>query len=72
MTDAELALAEATAWMGLPGVVAVGEGEEHGEPTIDVWVKPAEVERSFPARLHGISVRIRDSGGDVRAEGSSA
>jgi hypothetical protein len=67
VTDYELALEEAVAWMDEPGVVAVGEGEEDGRPTVDVWVKPAEVVRRFPVELHGVPVRVRDSGGDVIA-----
>jgi hypothetical protein len=70
VTDYELALEEAVAWIDEAGVVAVGQGDEGGRPTIDVWVKPAELVRSFPAELHGVPVLVRDSGGDVTA-GSS-
>ena len=72
MNDYERALEEAVAWMDEAGVVAVGQGDEGGRPTIDVWVKPAELVRSFPTELHGVPVRIRDSGGDVTAAGPPA
>lgn len=71
MSDYDDALAEAQVWLNEPGVVAVGQGEEGGQPTIDVWVKPVEYDGAIPAVLHGFAVRVRDSGGDVLA-GSSA
>jgi hypothetical protein len=71
MSDYEDALEEAQAWLSEPGVIAVGQGEEGGGPTIDVWVKPVELRREIPTALRGFTVRVRDSGGDVLAGGSA-
>lgn len=63
----EQALAAASSWMGsIPGVVAVGEGEEAGERTIDVWVTGAS-EVQLPQDLAPFQVRIRPSGGPIHA-----
>ena len=67
--EIEQAIAQAQgAWMDEDGVVAVGQGEESGRPTIDVWVAgPTSV--SFPDQLEGFKVRVRDSGGEIFAGG---
>lgn len=63
----EQALATARSWMGsLPGVVAVGEGEEGGERTIDVWVTGVP-DVQLPQDLAPFRVRIRPSGGPIHA-----
>ena len=61
----EAALASAQEWIDLPGVVAVGQGERDGRPTIDVWV--TGVAPDLPTDHRGHPVRIRDSGGQIRA-----
>jgi hypothetical protein len=65
----EAALAEAGRWIGeVPGVGAVGQGEQDGAPTIDVWVSAPPPAGRLPGRLHGFPVRVRDSGGPFRAQ----
>lgn len=54
--------------MDADGVVAVGQGEQGGTPTIDVWVTAAR-RRDFPATLDGFPVRVQDSGGPIDALG---
>ena len=67
--DIEQAVAHAQgAWMDEDGVVAVGQGEEGGRPTIDVWVS-GPTTASFPDELEGFKVRVRDSGGEIFAGG---
>ena len=53
----------------LPGVVAVGEGEEGGERTIDVWVTGVP-DVQLPQDLAPFRVRIRPSGGPIHALGT--
>lgn len=68
------ALESAREWIRQEGVVAVGQGEEEGRPTIDVWVGSPGLEGRFPEELDGFRVRVRYSGeispleGDVTAE----
>jgi len=54
-TGLEAALAVAAEWLDkVPG----------GEPTIDVWLNPATPgPNRLPESLHGIGVRVLDSGG---------
>lgn len=72
MTDAiGEALAAATAeWMGKGGVVAVAEGEDAGEPTIELWVTSGALAPDFPERFHGFRLRVRDAGGPVEVQDS--
>jgi len=59
------ALAVAQSWLGrVPGIVAVGEGEQGGEPTIDVWVTSVWTP-PLPDELAPMRVRVRSSGGPV-------
>jgi len=61
------ALETAQVWVGEDGVVAVGEGESEGRPTIDVWVSSTEAADRFPPEIDGFEVRVRESGGEIRA-----
>lgn len=54
--------------MDTDGVVAVGQGEQEGTPTIDVWVTAAR-RGDFPATLDGFPVRVQDAGGPIDALG---
>ncbi|RAY15249.1 hypothetical protein DPM19_11085 [Actinomadura craniellae] len=66
--DVDRALAEATRWMDeISEVVSVGQGESGGEPTVDVWVTGTAGAVRLPERLHGVAVRVRESGGPVDA-----
>lgn len=66
--DVDAALNEATHWIDqVPEVVAVGQGERDGEPTIDVWVTVVPGPGVLPRRLRGIPVRVRESGGPITA-----
>lgn len=66
--DVDRALDEAAHWVDrIPEVVAVGQGESGGEPTIDVWVAAAPGTLDLPERLHGVLVRVRDAGGPITA-----
>lgn len=66
--DLEAALAEATRWLDeVPGVVGIGQGEEQGAPTVDVWTTDASQATSIPRQLHGVRVRIQDSDGPFQA-----
>ncbi|MQA99156.1 MAG: hypothetical protein GEU78_02495 [Actinobacteria bacterium] len=66
--DFDQALIEAQQrWMDEGGVVAVGQGDEGGAPTIDVWAS-GELESVLPETLHGFKVRIRSSGGPIQAQ----
>lgn len=66
--DVDAALTEATHWIEqVPEVVAIGQGESEGEPTIDVWVTTEPSTGVIPQRLHGIPVRVRESGGPIEA-----
>ena len=64
-TGLEAALAVAAEWLDkVPGVVGVGLSDSGGEPTIDVWLNPATLgPNRLPESLHGIGVRVLDSGG---------
>jgi catechol 2,3-dioxygenase-like lactoylglutathione lyase family enzyme len=68
--DLQAALAEAGNWVGqIPGVTAVGQGEHDGAPTVDIWVTDAPTPpRGLPAHLHGIPVRVLDTGGPIHAQ----
>lgn len=61
------ALETAQTWVGEDGVVAVGEGESEGRPTIDVWVTSTDAADRFPPEVEGFEVRIRESGGEIGA-----
>lgn len=52
-------------WMDEEGVVAVGQGEEAGAPTIDVWVTSPGA--AFPETFEGFRVRLRPTD-EIRAE----
>ncbi|MPZ89155.1 MAG: hypothetical protein GEU81_14025 [Nitriliruptorales bacterium] len=65
------ALDEAQSWMGVRlGVIAVGQGEVDGRPAIDVWVTSPPPPDRFPQQLRGFPVVLRDSGGQIRAQGT--
>lgn len=72
MTDPfEDALAAATEeWMGKGGVVAVGEGADAGEPTIEVWATNVASGPDVPDTFRGYPVRVHDTGGPVQVEDS--
>ena len=62
-------LASAQSWVGeIEGVVAVGQGDQNGEPSIDVWVTAVADRARIPTELEGFRVAIRDSGGEVFAQ----
>jgi hypothetical protein len=66
--DFDQALIEAQQrWINEEGVVAVGQGEEGGAPTIDVWAS-GDLGSVLPETLHGFRVRIRSSGGPIQAQ----
>lgn len=67
MDEFESALEEAQALMDEEGVDAVGEGEDDGRRVIDVWVRPDAVPARLPAEIRGVPVRVRSSGGEIRA-----
>ncbi|WP_181774542.1 hypothetical protein [Amycolatopsis pittospori] len=68
-SDVEAALVTASRWLDdVPGVVGVGQGEAEGAPTIDVWVTSGLDPERLPSQLLGVPVRVRDSGGPVRAQ----
>jgi ABC-type taurine transport system substrate-binding protein len=70
--DVDAALAEANHWLDdVPGVVAVAQGEDQGAPTVDVWVARREAGDALPRRLHGVTVRVLDAGGPIRAQDDS-
>jgi hypothetical protein len=54
-------------WMDEKGVVAVGQGEEAGVPTIDVWVTEIAT-ASFPETFEGFRVRLRPTD-EISAQG---
>lgn len=66
MADLQRALRAAHAWVGeVPGVVAVGQGEQGGRPCVDVWVTAVADRTRIPAEQDGVPVVVRDSGGEV-------
>jgi hypothetical protein len=67
MAEIDEALDEAQAWLDEEGVVGVGQGEENGTPVLDVWVTSPEAAERLPRSLHGVPVRVRDSGGEIFA-----
>lgn len=68
--DVDAALTEAAKWLDeIPAVVGIGQGEDEGTPTIDVWVEEADVAAvQLPRQLHGVPVRVRHSGGPISAQ----
>lgn len=67
--DVDAALAEAAGWLdAVPGVVGVGQGDEHGTPTVDVWMDDPRAASAIPQEVHGVTVRVRQSGGPFHAE----
>ncbi len=70
MTESfDTALDTAAEWVGtVPGVVAVGEGEQDGRRTIDVWVSGTPKHGALPRQHGGHPVRVRASGGAFRAQ----
>lgn len=65
----EEALAAATVeWMGKGGVVAVAQGEDAGEPTIELWATGEASASDFPERFRGFRLQVRDSGGPIQAQ----
>ncbi|WP_410661589.1 hypothetical protein [Amycolatopsis sp. lyj-112] len=68
-SDVEAALVTASRWLDdVPGVVGVGQGEEAGAPTIDVWVTPGHDPERLPSQLLGVPVRVRASGGPIEVQ----
>ena len=67
MAEIDEALEEAQAWLDEEGVVGVGQGEEDGTPVLDVWVTSSEAAERLPRSLHGVPVRVHDSGGEIFA-----
>lgn len=68
-SDVEAALVTASRWLDdVPGVVGVGQGEDAGAPTIDVWVTSGHDRGRLPSQLLGVPVRVRDSGGPIEAQ----
>jgi hypothetical protein len=67
MTEIDEALNEAQTWLDEEGIVAVGQGEEKGQPVVDVWVTSPDVAARIPRALRGVPVRVRDSGGEIVA-----
>lgn len=69
MANLDAALAEAAHWLDdVPGVVGVGQGEERGTPTVDVWMVDPSEGAALPRQVHGVPVRVRDSGGPFQAQ----
>lgn len=69
MPDLDAALTEAAQWLDqVPGVVGVGQGEEQGAPTVDVWMTDPSRAPALPQQVHGVPVRVRDSGGHFHAQ----
>ncbi len=69
-SDVDAALVSASRWLDeIPEVVGVGQGEDEGSPTIDVWVTPSHDPERLPSQLLGVPVRVRDSGGPIEAGG---
>lgn len=70
MADISAALTEATQWMDdVPGVVGVGQGDDGGTATVDVWVGPdGPTKDRLPREIHGVPVRIRETGGPIEAQ----
>lgn len=56
------AVREASAWAGLPGVVAVGQGRRNGEDCIEVLVSDPDAARRIPPRFQGYPVHVEHSG----------
>jgi hypothetical protein len=55
------------AWMALPGVIGVGQGEDSGRPCILIFVSaPHEAHEGLPSEVEGCPVRIVTTG-EVRA-----
>ncbi len=50
--------------MNIPGVTAVGIGEQNGQPVIVVMVqqRTAELNKRLPSQLEGFGVKIEVSG----------
>lgn len=68
-SDVEAALVAASRWLDeVPGVVGIGQGEDEGSPTIDVWMAPGHGREQLPSRLFGVPVRVRDPGGPIEAQ----
>jgi ABC-type taurine transport system substrate-binding protein len=60
------ALDQAQRWLDtIPGVTGVGQGEQDGQPTIDVWVTDPEWADNLPHEVHGLPVRVHDTGGPI-------
>lgn len=66
--DVDAALTEAARWLDeIPAVVGVGQGEEAGSPTVDVWVEGDDTVE-LPGQVSGVPVRVRRSGGPISAQ----
>lgn len=54
--------------MAIPGVTAIGIGEENGQPVIKVFVKQRteELNKQLPQQLEGFKVKVEVSG-EIRA-----
>ncbi|WP_436501760.1 hypothetical protein [Actinokineospora sp. HUAS TT18] len=60
------ALDQAQRWLdAIPGVTGVGQGEQDGRATIDVWVTDPEWAERLPREVKGLTVRVRDTGGPI-------
>ena len=60
--DLPAALAEAEAWLELPGVEGVAEGRVAGRPCITVFVSDPALAERLPRALRGVPVVIEASG----------
>lgn len=60
------ALEQAQRWLDtIPGVTGVGQGEHEGRTTIDVWVTDRDHADQLPLQVHGLQVRVHDTGGPI-------
>ena len=65
--DLDAALGTAQSWLdSVPGVTAVAPGDEDGQPKLDVWVSGGPPP-GLPASVHGVPVRVHDTGGPIDA-----
>ena len=56
------ALAEAEAWLDLPGVEGVAEGRAGGRPCVTVFVSDPALAERLPKALRGVPVVVEVSG----------
>lgn len=65
--DFDSALTRAQSWIDRDDVVAVGEGSDGVDRTIDVFVRGTPEAGRFPQTLDGVPVRVRSETGDIYA-----